>query len=155
MSLAKPAAESHIANFSRLGSGWRPPEAASACGCFVPSGSTTPWSDSALSRPAYTAPGMCAWRYCSSPAAGFISSKLQSKTISRARASRRDLSSVAVISVVYIAVSSMVFGWGVGRRARAQRRGGDAADQDQPHAQPGHAGDPVVEQQHAEEGAED
>src|SRR5215207_349107 len=82
MLLANPTLESQVANFSRLGSGWRPPDA----GASEPLAVITPWVPGtpclalrAVSRLAYTAPGMWEARYCSCPACGFIRSNVQSK----------------------------------------------------------------------------
>ena len=113
---------------------------------------------------------MCALRYCSSPAAGFIRSKLQSKIISGASLACSAWSSSTEMRVVYMdrrraigqmasdyrvrgrsmrgapASVSVLFGRRVRRGARAQHGGGDAAGHDQGHAGPAGQRDLVAEQ---------
>src|SRR6218665_175793 len=111
MWLAKPSAESHCAKRSRLGSGWRPPEAALSASGAVPLAPGAPGlALRSWFRSAYTAPGICPCAYCCAPAVGCARSKLQSNTISGAPLAIRDCSSPALISVVQV-------GMGVGERA--------------------------------------
>src|SRR5258706_199311 len=70
MSLEKPMLDSHTAKRSRLGSGWRPPEAACSLAATLPWAPGTPClALRSWSRSAKTAPGTCACRYWALPAA--------------------------------------------------------------------------------------
>ncbi len=96
--------DSQMAKRSRLGSGWRPPDAgmsASWAVNTVPEAPGAPCFALRFSlRSAYTAPGIWACAYCCAPALDCIRSKLQSNTISGAPLAIRVCSSVAEIRVV-------------------------------------------------------
>jgi len=101
--VAKPTLLSHMAKRSRLGSGWRPPDAgmSASCAVRVPAAPGAPCFALRFAfRSANTAPGICAVAYCWAPALGCIRSELQSNTISGAPLAISACSSVAEIRVV-------------------------------------------------------